>query len=433
MANFRLLIAGYVHMPQQQRWQWQCNLGLHAIQGTDIEFTRSSHPNQSTSFKVKRSNLASHECGAAPILQVAGEACVWCGGVSGPWKLRLDQIHRSFFSRPCTDANTALCMPFDLLMNGQGPVWSWAEAAGSWKTNWFQLGPLPPAPSTMTSSMPSTLSRWRKWRLGRLGRLGPSHPGYLYGSSIVWQSPGVQGGLPSLRARAQNWGGTSSGKTVEVFQKRQQSLVLHLECQGFVVFVDGQQGMPRVPQMFQGLSFGRVRWDLWMFQRSHGGVCIFNFDLQWLGRSVSSLRLLNAYDCLQSADGRPDETIFGRKAGRKAGRTPGWNERWSGARAALCLVQRQVWSSDSLADLVDSDRPWPALWSLNGVAGCVVLKHWARFILLSCWAGILTWWIPEDVQRERCQMRTLRPADERSLHCIWGPRSARIEQSYYAY
>eukprot|EP00435_Cladocopium_sp_Y103_P000812 s3559_g1.t1 len=35
--------------------------------------------------------------------KVAGEACVWCGGVQ------------------CTDANTALCMPYDLLMNGQGP------------------------------------------------------------------------------------------------------------------------------------------------------------------------------------------------------------------------------------------------------------------------------------------------------------------------
>ena len=35
--------------------------------------------------------------------KVKGEACVWCGGV------------------PCTDASTSLCMPFDLVMNGQGP------------------------------------------------------------------------------------------------------------------------------------------------------------------------------------------------------------------------------------------------------------------------------------------------------------------------
>jgi len=35
--------------------------------------------------------------------KVSGEACVWCGGVA------------------CTDATSALCMPFDLLMNGQGP------------------------------------------------------------------------------------------------------------------------------------------------------------------------------------------------------------------------------------------------------------------------------------------------------------------------
>lgn len=35
--------------------------------------------------------------------KVQGEACVWCGGV------------------PCTDASASLCMPFDLVMNGQGP------------------------------------------------------------------------------------------------------------------------------------------------------------------------------------------------------------------------------------------------------------------------------------------------------------------------